>query len=153
MDKQEFSQRVLKMEGRLYRISLAMLQNRQDQLDAVQEAVLKAWTNLPRLRNEAFFETWLTRILINECHNVQNLRKRFLPLETAPEPVAPTGDSREIYEALQTLDERLRPVVVLHYMEGYKVREIAQILRIPEGSVKTRLLQARKKLRALMEVE
>lgn len=71
MDKQEFTARVLAMEGRLYRISRGLLAEEQDRLDAAQEAVIRAWQNLSRLRHEEFFETWLTRILINECRNIQ----------------------------------------------------------------------------------
>ena len=71
MDKQEFTVRVLAMEGRLYRISRGLLAEEQDRLDAAQEAVIRAWQNLSRLRHEEFFETWLTRILINECRNIQ----------------------------------------------------------------------------------
>ena len=81
MDKQEFSRRVLAVEGRLYRISCGMLREPQDRLDAVQEAVLKAWQNLGRLRREEFFETWLTRILINECHNIQGARRRIASVD------------------------------------------------------------------------
>lgn len=71
MDKQEFTARVLAMEGRLYRISRGLLAEEQDRLDAAQEAVIRAWQNLSRLRHEEFFETWFTRILINECRNIQ----------------------------------------------------------------------------------
>lgn len=80
MDKQEFSRRVLAVEGRLYRISCGMLREPQDRLDAVQEAVLKAWQNLGRLRREEFFETWLTRILINECHRESRRMRRVHPM-------------------------------------------------------------------------
>lgn len=153
MDKQEFTRRVLAMENRLYRISCGMLDNHPDRLDAVQEAVLKAWGNLPRLREEKYFETWLTRILINECHNIQFARKRVVPVENVPEKgTMPPGDTH-MREALAALHPDLRLPVLLYYMEGYKMREIAQILRIPEGTVKTRLMRAKRKLRILLEEE
>ena len=152
MDKQEFSRRVLAVEGRLYRISYGMLHNAQDQMDAVQEAVLKAWQNLGRLRREEFFETWLTRILINECHNIQGARRRIASVDELPEPAAPPEDgNRALRDALLALDEALRLPLLLCYMEGYRVREIAKILRIPEGTVKSRIARAKRKLRALLE--
>ena len=151
MNKQEFSKRVLGMEGRLYRISCGMLDNHQDRLDAVQEAVLKAWTHVGRLREERYFETWLTRILINECHNIQSARRRTVPLESLPEQGAEGGGDDALREALAALEMELRLPVLLFYMEGYKTREVAQILRIPEGTVKTRLLRAKRKLRRLLE--
>ena len=154
MDKQEFSRRVLAVEGRLYRISCGMLREPQDRMDAVQEAVLKAWQNLNRLRREEFFETWLTRILINECHNIQSARRRIAPMEEMPERAAPPEDgSRALRDALMALDEALRLPLLLSYMEGYRVREIAKILRIPEGTVKSRIARAKRKLRALLEEE
>lgn len=153
MDKAEFTRWVLAAENRLYRISCGMLDSHQDRLDAVQEAVLKAWAKLDQLREEKYFETWLTRILINECHNLQHGRGRSLPLEDAPEPIAPPGENRELREAISQLSMELRLPILLYYMEGYKLREIAQILGIPDGTVKTRLLRAKKKLRAMLEEE
>lgn len=154
MNKQEFTQRVLAMENRLYRISCGMLDNHQDRLDAVQEAVLKAWANVGRLREERYFETWLTRILINECHNIQSARKRSVALERIPEPGAQAAEAdHPLRDALAALNPELRLPVLLFYMEGYKTREVAQILRIPEGTVKTRLMRAKRKLKIMLEEE
>ena len=154
MNRQEFTRRVLALEGRLYRISCGMLRSPQDRQDAVQEAVLKAWQKLDGLRNEKFFETWLTRILINECYNLLAARKTQLPLEEAPElPAADEGGNRALRDALLGLDEKLRLPVMLHYMEGYRVREIAGILGLPEGTVKTRLARAKRELKKYLEEE
>ena len=153
MDKKEFTRRVLAVENRLYRISCGMLQNPQDRMDAVQEAVTKAWANVDRLRRAEYFETWLTRILINECHNIQKARKNIVPLESLPEQFADEGENRPLREAILKLDMDLRMPLVLYYMEGYKLREIAEILRLPEGTVKTRLARAKKKLKFLLEEE
>ena len=153
MNKQEFTRRVLAVENRLYRISCGMLDNRQDRMDAVQEAVVKAWANIGSLRNRQYFETWLTRILINECHNIQNARKRIVPLEAAPEQSACDDENKPIRDAVRALNPELRLPVLLRYMEGYKIREIARILNLPEGTVKTRLARAKQKLRELLEEE
>lgn len=153
MNKQEFTRRVLAVENRLYRISCGMLKNPQDRMDAVQEAVTKAWANVDRLRREEYFETWLTRILINECHNIQNARKNIVPLDSLSEQGAYEGNNKPLRDAILALDMQLRLPVLLYYMEGYKLREIAQILRIPEGTVKTRLTRAKKKLKSLLEEE
>lgn len=153
MDKNEFTQRVLALENRLYRISCGMLFDPNDRMDAVQEAVLKAWANVHRLRNEQFFETWLTRILINECHNIQALHKRTVPMECPPEKKQYSSNTEGLREAVFSLDEDFRLPVILHYMEGYKTREIARILKIPEGTVKTRLARAKQKLKRLLEEE
>lgn len=151
MNKQEFTRRVLAVENKLYRISCGMLKNPQDRMDAVQEAVTKAWANGHSLRREEYFETWLTRILINECHNIQNARKNIVPLDSLSEQGAYEGNNKPLRDAILALEMQLRLPVLLYYMEGYKLREIAQILRIPEGTVKTRLTRAKKKLKSLLE--
>ena len=153
MNKQEFTRRVLAMENRLYRISCGMLRDANDRMDAVQEAVGKAWINIHRLRSEQFFETWLTRILINECHNIQRLRRKIIPLETLPEKTVCADQDEKIREAVLSLEEEYRLPVLLYFMEGYKTREVAEILKIPEGTVKTRLARARKILKQLLEEE
>ena len=85
MDKQEFADRVHAMQERLYRLAYGQLREEQDRRDAVQEAILKAWQSRERLRDEAYFETWLVRILINECHNIQRAGRRIFPVERLPE--------------------------------------------------------------------
>ena len=74
MDKREFADRVHAMQERLYRLTYGQLREEQDRKDAVQEAILKAWQSRERLRDEAYFETWLIRILINECRNLHRRR-------------------------------------------------------------------------------
>ena len=151
MDKREFSRRVLAMENRLYRVSCGLLRNPQDRLDAAQEAVIRAWERMETLRRPEYFETWLTRILINVCYDMLRARKNIVPLEELAEQPAPEGADRELHDAIQKLGGELRIVVVLHYMEGYRLREIAEMLEIPIGTVKTRLMRAKKQLRIQLE--
>ena len=155
MNKQEFTRRVLALEGRLYRISYGLLREEQDRMDAVQESVLKAWKHLPGLRSEVYFETWLTRILIRECYNILNSRKRFVPMDELPEPIQPLpGANAQLHDAVMALERGLRLPVILYYMEGYKLREVGEILNLPEGTVKTRLKRAKAILkRMLMDPE
>ena len=151
MDKREFSRRVLAMENRLYRVSCGLLRNPQDRLDAAQEAVIRAWERIGSLRKPEYFETWLTRILINICRDMLRTRRDIVSLEAIAERPAPEDAGRELRDAIQKLDGELRILVVLHYMEGYKVREIAGILKIPTGTVKTRLARAKRQLREHLE--
>jgi len=153
MDKSEFTQRVTDMRDRLYRVTCGMLRERQDRLDAVQEAVLRAWAKRDGLRNEDYFETWLTRILINECRNLQRVQRRVVPLESVQVPAADGDIDVPLRDAVLALDEKLRLPVILHYMNGYSVAEAARILRLPEGTVKTRLRKARGELRKMLAEE
>ncbi len=150
MDRAEFSRRVLAMEDRLYRVSFGILRDSQDRCDAVQEAVLRAWSSVEKLRRPEYFETWLTRILINCCYDVVEARGGGVPLDAVPEPTAPETANPELREAIRALDPKLRLPLVLHYVEGYKLREIARMLDVPENTVATRLSRARKKLRELL---
>ena len=152
MNRAEFTARVQALTDRLYRISYGQLAEEQDRRDAVQEALLKAWTNLPRLRREEYFETWLIRILLNECHNLQRRRRDSAPLEDAPEPVGPDFDGDAVVrDAVRALPEKLRVVTILYYMEGYHTREIARILRVPTETIKSRLKRARAALKQALE--
>lgn len=151
MDREEFESRVRASQQRLYRIAFGLLREPADRMDAVQEAILKAWCSLPRLRDPALFETWLVRILINECRNRQRYQRRFVPTDAVPEPSVPHDPSTELRDAVLALPENLRVPVMLHYMEGYRTDEIARMLRIPTGTVRSRLRRARALLKNLLE--
>lgn len=152
MTREDFERRVLDMQDSLFRITYGQLCDPTDRRDAVQSALCKAWMHRHSLRNDSFFKTWLVRILINECHNLQRAQKRFVPLETAPQR-SDTRDERytDLHDALLLLPEKLRIPVQLHYMEGYTTDEIAQILRIPTGTVRSRLLRARRALKDYLD--
>lgn len=154
MTKQEFAERVLEREKTLYRTARAMLRQEADQKDAVQEAIAKAWCKRGTLRDDSMFATWLTRILINECREILRRQRRIVLIDRWREDALVTRDAPdigEIDEALDALPEKLRLPTVLHYMEGFPLKDIARALGIPLGTVKARLHDARKALR--MELE
>ncbi|MBR3503262.1 MAG: RNA polymerase sigma factor [Clostridia bacterium] len=153
MDRESFTRRVEAMQGALWRVAYGLLLNRADCADAVQEALLRAWEKRGSLREEAYFETWLTRILINECYSMLRRRRAALPLDGVPEPAAPPDADPILHDAIARLDVKLRLPVVLRYMEGYGVNEIARTLRVPPGTVKTRLARARALLRLQLSDE
>jgi RNA polymerase sigma factor (sigma-70 family) len=143
----EFSIRIVAMMQSLYRISYAQLSQRCDRDEAVQECLCKAWQKRGQLKDERFMQTWVIRILINECHNIQRKRIWEIPVGELPERVSPKDANFELHDALLNLDETLRLPIQLHYIEGFSVREIAHILRCPEGTVKTRMLRGRQELK------
>ena len=152
MDREEFTRAVLEYENTLYRVAKSMLGSEADCADAAQNALLRAWERLHTLRDPAYFKTWLTRILINECRAMLRQRARFVPLEeeAAEGEIAPERDSG-LYEAVMGLDVKYRVPFVLYYIEGFRTREIASMLKLPEGTVKTRLRRAREILRTELE--
>ena len=141
MNKNDFTQRALLCERRLYRIARTLLHSDADCEDAVQEALLKAWAKLHTLREETFFETWLIRILINECRSLY--RKRPQVAQELPETLAAPAADPQLFGALMNLPEKHRIPMELHYIEGYSVQEVAHMLRLPEGTVKWRLSRGR----------
>ena len=104
MDNQEFQDRVRACERRLYATAYLLLHVTADCEDAVQEAVLRAWQRLPGLQNPQFFETWLTRIVINECKSQLRRRSRRGETELSPRLAAPVSPEPELHAALGVTD-------------------------------------------------
>ena len=153
MDKEEFAARVVAMRDSLYRVSATLLKSEADREDAVSEAIAKALDKLPGLRKPEVFQAWMTRILINECYNIIRRSKREIAVDRVPDVYFAPEESRELYKAFMALEEKYRLPMVLHYVEGYKVDEISRTLRLPEGTVKSRLMRGRKLLRDVLDGE
>ena len=153
MTSHEFAEQIVAMTQTLYRVSYSMLSQPSDREDAVQECLRKAWQMRGRLREDRYLRTWVIRILINECHNIQRRYRRELPQGELPERVAPPNADAELHDAILKLEEKWRVPIVLHYMEGYSVEEIARMLRLPQGTVKSRMTRARRALRDLLSEE
>lgn len=133
----------------MYRLAWSYVQNEQDALDIVQESVYKAIKSSASVTQEAYIRTWLWRIVINTA--VDFIRKR--QKEVSMEAFRDKGQE-DIYcdfdtlEALQTLDEKEKAVVILRFFEDQKLKEIAGILHENENTVKTILYRSLKKLKA-----
>ena len=149
MDKETFEKLVRQDERRLYRVAMSYTGNPSDAADAVQEALLRAWNKRQSLREEQLFSTWLMRILINECKTLLRRRRRVLPFAQVPENrfQPPPDADRQVYDVLFALPEKYRVPLVLNALEGYAMHEIADMLRLPLGTVKTRISRARKQMR------
>lgn len=132
----------------LYRVAISILMNDEDAADAIQDTILGCWEKLHTLKQEKYFKTWLTRILINHCYDMRKKQQRMTTMEDYEEPVAEDQYNVELKEALRQLDEKYRIVMVLYYSEGYQTGEIAELLEIPRSTVQTRLQRGREKLEA-----
>ena len=149
--EEEFMREVSACERTLYRVSRSLLGSDADCADAVQEALLKAWKHRDRAE-VSFFRPWLTRIVINECRTIGRRRARAPLAQEAPDVPAPQRDvSLETRDALQRLSAAHRLVLTLHYLEGFSLSEIAKMTRVPLGTVKYRIVQARRALRRELE--
>lgn len=147
INEQEYVAGVQALKTRLYRIALLYLGGESAALDAVDEAVYKGLLSYKKLRDPEFFNTWMTRILINECNNELRRRKRELSCTELPETAAEQFDALSLREAVEHLPRELRCVVVLRYFAGYTLAETAEILRIPAPTAAGRQRRALKLLR------
>lgn len=142
MNNEEFAVRIEKIRMKLYKTALLYLGNETQACDALDETVYKALRGYKRLRQPEYFDTWITRILINECHNEQRRMKRFRPMGELPETAAEDFDALPLKEALLKLPKELKEVVILRYFAGYTLAETADALRIPQGTAATRQRRA-----------
>ena len=147
MEERPFTQKLLESEPMLYRIACALLRSEADRQDAMQETALKAWKNRASLREEQDFITWTPRILVNEGHNLHRKDSRYVPMEELPDRPAPDSGEQETRLMLESLPEKQRIPLVLHYLEGFSLEEIARVQHISLALVKYRMHQARKTLR------
>ena len=149
----DYMARVQAMERKLYRIARAVLWNDADCADAIQEAVFKGWMKRGSLKEEARFEAWLARILVNECRNLQR-KQKLRPLPLNEEIDLSRQDSMaedvQLREALKSMPEKYRMPLLLRYLEGYDLPDVGRILDIPYSLAKSRLHQARNSLRKIL---
>jgi RNA polymerase sigma-70 factor (ECF subfamily) len=142
LDINEFTSRVENVQERLYRTAFLYLGSEAMVLEAVSETVYKALKSLRKLRQAEFFETWLTRILINECKKELRRRKRELPYEALPETAEKAFDALPLKEAVHRLPNELREIIILRYFTGLTLSQTAESLGIPQGTVATRQRRA-----------
>lgn len=158
MKKEELGKLILENKETMYRVAKTLLYNDADCADAIQEAIAKAFSKIYTLQQDKYAKTWLIRILMNECYTIMRSEKRIVSLEaykqTVPDEMAEDKkDYSELYEAVYRLPEQAKIAVLLYYIEGYSVKEIAKLQKCTESAVKNRLLRARAQIKQELEQE
>ncbi|MDD3409338.1 MAG: RNA polymerase sigma factor [Eubacteriales bacterium] len=156
MTEQVFCETAYSYQRLLYHVAYTILRDNRECEDAVQEALLRAWEKRDTLRDESAFRFWLTRILTNTCVSMLRRTKRTQTSALDEETPAPFDDgmeNRALHDAIGQLPQELRLPIVLHYLEGFSTKEIAALIRRPEGTVRNRLFRAREALRNLLGEE
>lgn len=157
MEREEFLQSALAAEETAFHVAFSILHDEQDCADAVQEALLKAYEQRVQLRVAAYFKTWFIRIVMNECYTILRKRKKTGSYDEGileDRSLLSNYIKEEyldLYQAISRLEEKERMCILLYYMEDYTVAQIAEILKIPGGTVKSRLSRARTNLKGLLE--
>ena len=146
-DKDAFTELMQLYMKDMYRTAIAILMNEEDAADALQDTILTCWEKLYTLKKAAYFKTWMTRILINHCYDIIRDSAIFENIELYEEPSKCDEYNLELKEAFAAIDERYRLPMELYYSQGFKVREIAEMLSLPQNTIKTWLSRGRKQLK------
>ena len=153
---------------RLFRLAVAITRSEADARDATQDACVLAWRELPRLRDRGRFDPWLSQIVVNSCRMLLRRNRRGTIREISmDDPLRPVtheeptdaaevdqlGETEAIQAAFERLDPAVRSLLVLHYVEGRPLGDIAKVLGSPVGTIKWRLSNARAALEKALKVE
>jgi RNA polymerase sigma-70 factor (ECF subfamily) len=168
-DLDAFDALVERFRGVTFGLAYRILRDYETATDATQEIFIKAWRNLPRFRGAAKFTTWLHSIAVNHCLDVARQHARrggvFQPLledgretpeagerwERLPAQTRDWDLSIALRDALSRLPEKLRVVIALHYYSDYTLKEIGEMLDLPQGTVYSRLRKALSSLERALE--
>lgn len=161
-DREAFGALVEQYRDNVYRLAYRMCGNAYDADEAAQEAFVAAWRALPNFRGDAKFSTWLYRLTTNAAIDVMRREKRHQTVgdgemievaddaDSPQETVERTEQQEAVQEALATLSEEYREVLLLRYMEELDYAEIAEVLKLPSGTVKSRINRAKAALKAAL---
>ena len=151
--EQQYNEIVEKYSDMIFRIAYQYLFNNYDAEDIVQEVLVKLLTKKVIFKDEEHVKSWLIRVTINQCLDYKKtLAKRsVVPIENMEIPFEQKEEG--ILEELQLLKEDERNILYLYYYEGYKIKEIAKILKQKQHTINSKLTRARKKLKEIMEVK
>ena len=153
MDRGSFAAEIEACSEMMFRVAWSILRNRTDVQDALQDAALKAWEKRDTLRKQQYFRTWITRILINVCYDIQRRHRNTVPLEKIPAQTYAKAPDPELAIALRAVPEKLRLPLVLCYCEGMSYEEAADVLRIPMTTLRGRLNRGKDALRKELKAE
>jgi RNA polymerase sigma-70 factor (ECF subfamily) len=153
-DKPAFERLIDEHKYILYRIARARLHCEEDLEDAFQETIIKAYKGIINLRKEEYFKTWIIRIMINECNASLRKRKDILYInDNIAENMQieqPEGNL-EIFDLISSLEEDLKIVTLLYFYEDMSQKDIAKLLSVPHGTVRSRISRAKEKLREIVK--
>jgi len=154
--EQEFEGRLRESSTLAFRVAFAVLRHREDAEDVAQEAFVRAYRAFARLRDRDRFRAWLVRITWRlALDRRRGDLRRLVRDTTSVQPVACRGAdeiearerARQLWSAIDALPEKLRVVIVLANIEGHDINAIAKLLGVPAGTVKSRLFDARQRLK------
>ncbi|MCD3218179.1 sigma-70 family RNA polymerase sigma factor [Clostridium botulinum C] len=160
-DDEAFVKLIDTCKWNLYKIAFSYLKNEQDSLDAIGDTVYKAYINIHKLKEPLFFNTWITKILINLCINKLKKYSKIVYMKdyetvnksTSLEMDIKVSNKIDLYNALDTLDIKYKNLIILKYFEDMTISQISKLLKYPEGTIKVYLKRSLEKLRIQLKGE
>jgi RNA polymerase sigma-70 factor (ECF subfamily) len=161
-DREAYADLIRARGDRLYAIAQRILRDVQQTEDAMQEALVIAWRDLPALRDPDRFDAWLRRIVVRTCitEATRSRRRPVVDIESLPFEIAAThddylgvGDRDELERGFQRISPEQRAILVLRYYAGLEPTEIAEALGIPAGTARSRLHHAHRAMRAALDAD
>lgn len=152
-DEKAFDELILLVQKEIYLIAKTKLKNEDDIADAIQETILLCYKNLSKLRDNKLFKTWLIKILINECNKIYKKRKKHNVSYEEKEIDNYFGSEDITLEnvsfdmLIKKLKEEEKLILTLYYYSGYSTKEISKIVKINEGTIRSKISRAKEKLR------
>lgn len=152
--KKNLRNAVMKYGNTLYKICIVILCDEQDTQDAIQDTFCRYLEKKPVFHDEEHEKAWLIRVATNRCRDMLRFRMRHpeVCIDGLEDSLA-APEQRETLRELLELPVRQRTVIYLHYVEGYRIKEIAEILKISEGAVKMRLQRGREQMLTIVKEE
>jgi RNA polymerase sigma-70 factor (ECF subfamily) len=160
-DREAFDALASASIGRLYAVAALILRDPDRAADATQDALVSAWRDLSAVRDPDRIEAWLHRVLVRSCYReaTRERRRRMVEIHaviedrSAPDAIPELIDRDQLERAFRRLDIEERTVIVLHHIEGFLLTEIADVLGIPVGTVKSRLHRGKRAMRAALDAD
>jgi RNA polymerase sigma-70 factor (ECF subfamily) len=162
-DDAAFSTLITFCKENLYKVAFAYLKSEEEALDIVSDTIYKAYMDIDKLQNPEYFNTWITRILINNAINRLKKNKRIVlideyeKIEDLNSEVSDIGfdipRSIDLYNAIDKLNAKSKSIIILRYFQDMTISEISEVLKMPEGTIKVYLHRALKKLKIELEEE
>ena len=155
ISKEEFVKLIDENKLSMYKLAKSILKNDSQAEDALSESILKAYKNKDKIKDVNNFKPWIMKILANECYNLIRKNKRFELIDNLESLnlIHMDKSSNNLKEIVEKLNKEYSSVIVLYYYEDMSIKQISDILNIPEGTVKSRLSRAKSKLRVLLNNE
>ncbi len=160
-DKLAFERIINKYSSKLYVIAKSRLSNEEDIKDAIQETIMNSYINIHKLKDETKFNSWITSILINSCNKIYNQRKiKLVSYEEmgennssfkTDEDISKFNEKQSFQDIISFLEVEDRTIITLYYIEEYTTKDIAEILKINESTLRSRISRIKERIRKELE--